>query len=60
MENLDKIKREIQGIETLVTAIQEDLKGLRDVHPGFVSVMIELDLLNANLKDIKDELINPF
>lgn len=58
MDNLDKITREIQGIETLLTAIKEDVKGLKDVHPGFVTVMIELELLSANLVDIKAELIS--
>jgi hypothetical protein len=59
MDNLDKVTREIQGIETLLAAIKEDLKGLRDVHPGFVSVLIELELLSANLVDVKNQVIDP-
>ena len=60
MDRMDKITREIEGIETLLVAIKEDLNGLRDVHPGFVAVLLELELLSNNLKDIKTELIQPF
>jgi hypothetical protein len=57
MERVKKITREIEEIQTLLTAIQEDVKGIKDLHVGFIPVMVELELLSANLQDIKNELI---
>lgn len=54
---MDKITREIENIEKLIAGIKQDVGAISDVHPGLVAVLLELELLSANLKDIKAELI---
>lgn len=56
MELHKKITEDIEEIESLTEAMKKDLREMRSIHAGFGALLMELELLSMNLKEIKKQL----
>ena len=56
MDIYQKITKDVSEIQAIVTEMKQDLQGLKTVHTGFATILMELELLTINLEAVKKQL----
>ena len=56
MDIYQKITKDVTEIQAIVTEMKQDLQGLKTVHTGFATILMELELLTINLEAVKKQL----